>query len=91
MTGLIRWFLRTRTNGILLKIDLFLTINNNGRPKFRIYELPITNMRLIIEYDPPDNLTTSSYHLSTFADIGRVSSTISFQTSVRLNQMRMVN
>jgi hypothetical protein len=60
--------LTTKAKLIDIKIDLFLTINNNNKPKFRFYGLPITNMILITEYDPPENLT--SYHLSTFADIG---------------------
>lgn len=50
-------------------LDLFLTINDNNKPKFRIYRLPISDMTLITEYDPPGNMTM--YHLSTFADIGK--------------------
>ncbi|CAF3722685.1 unnamed protein product [Rotaria sp. Silwood1] len=50
-----------------LVADLFLTIKHKNRPKFRVYELPITKMTLITEYDPPPNIAI--YHLSTFADI----------------------
>ncbi|CAF4174920.1 unnamed protein product [Rotaria sordida] len=50
-----------------LVADLFLTINHKNKPKFRVYELPITQMTLITEYDPPSNIAI--YHLSTFADI----------------------
>ncbi|CAF3952391.1 unnamed protein product [Rotaria magnacalcarata] len=50
-----------------LVADLFLTINHNNKPKFRLYELPITKMTLIVEYDPPDDVAIC--HLSTFADI----------------------
>lgn len=52
----------------IFQIDLFLTINRNNKPKFRVYELPITKMTLITEYDPPADVAI--YHLSTFADIG---------------------
>jgi hypothetical protein len=55
-------------NKKLINIDLFLTINNNNEPKFRIYELPIAKLKLIKEYDPPAGVAI--YHLSTFADIG---------------------
>jgi len=40
----------------------------NNQLKFRIYELPITKLTLIKEYDPPPGVAI--YHLSTFADIG---------------------
>lgn len=49
-------------------LDLFLTIDNNNRPRFRIYELPIAKFKLIEEYDPPPGVVIA--HLSTFADIG---------------------
>jgi hypothetical protein len=49
-------------------IDLFLTHDINNGTKFRIYELPITKLTLIKEYDPPPGVAI--YHLSTFADIG---------------------
>lgn len=38
--------------------------------KFRIYELPITKLSLIKEYDPPEGVAL--FHLSTFADIGKI-------------------
>ena len=50
-------------------LDLFLTVIDDNKPKFRLYHLPISNMTLITEYDPPGN--TTLYHLSTFADIGK--------------------
>ncbi|CAF1432725.1 unnamed protein product [Adineta steineri] len=50
-----------------LVADLFLTITVNNAPKFRLYELPITKLTLIKEYDPPPGIAI--YHLSTFADI----------------------
>lgn len=50
-------------------LDLFLTIDNNNKPRFRVYQLPLTQMTLITEYDPPDGVKL--YHLSTFADIGK--------------------
>lgn len=50
-------------------LDLFLTIDTDDGMKFRIYELPITKLTLIKEYDPPSDVAL--YHLSTFADIGR--------------------
>jgi hypothetical protein len=40
----------------------------NKVPKYRIYDLPITKLTLIKEYDPPPGVAI--YHLSTFADIG---------------------
>jgi len=49
-------------------LDLFLTIDLNKVPKYRIYDLPITKLTLIKEYDPPPGVAI--YHLSTFADIG---------------------
>jgi hypothetical protein len=57
-----------RANSIVVFEDLFLTIDHNNEPKFRIYELPITKLTLIKEYDPPAGVAI--YHLSTFADIG---------------------
>lgn len=48
--------------------DLFLTLNSNNKPKFRLHRLPISNMTRILEYDPPEGVAL--YHLSTFADIG---------------------
>lgn len=48
--------------------DLFLTVIDGKKPKFRLYELPISKMTLIKEYDPPGD--KALYHLSTFADIG---------------------
>lgn len=53
-------------NGDLVA-DLFLTIDSNQSSKFRIYQLPISEMSFIRDYDPPDG--TVLYHLSTFADI----------------------
>ncbi|UJR31699.1 hypothetical protein I4U23_019179 [Adineta vaga] len=47
--------------------DLFLTLNHRNKPKFRVYELPLSNMKLLAEYDPPPGVAI--YHLSTFADI----------------------
>lgn len=47
--------------------DLFLTIESPDGPKFRVYELPITKLNLIQEYDPPPGIAIQ--HLSTFADI----------------------
>jgi hypothetical protein len=44
-------------------------MNVDNKPKFRVYELPITKMTLITEYDPPSGIAV--YHLSTFADIGK--------------------
>jgi hypothetical protein len=44
-------------------------MNVDNKPKFRVYELPITKMTLITEYDPPPGIAI--YHLSTFADIGK--------------------
>ena len=58
-----------RVTSIVAFVDLFLTIDHNNEPKFRIYELPITKLTLIKEYDPPPNVAI--FHLSTFADIGR--------------------
>jgi hypothetical protein len=49
-------------------LDLFLTTDHNNQTKFHVYELPITKLALIKEYDPP--LGVAIYHLSTFADIG---------------------
>ena len=51
-----------------LLLDLFLTVEVNNKPKFRIHELPITKLTLLKEYDPPPDV--AMYHLSTFADIG---------------------
>ncbi|CAF0754623.1 unnamed protein product [Adineta ricciae] len=50
-----------------LVADLFLTINHKNKPKFRVYELPLIDMKLLSEYDPPPGVAI--YHLSTFADI----------------------
>ncbi|CAF2148938.1 unnamed protein product [Rotaria magnacalcarata] len=50
-----------------LVADLFLTIETNNHTKYRIYELPITKLTLIREYDPPPGVAI--HHLSTFADI----------------------
>ncbi|CAF0965831.1 unnamed protein product [Adineta ricciae] len=50
-----------------LVADLFLTLDVNNAPKFRIYELPIEAFKLYKEYDPPPGVAI--YHLSTFADI----------------------
>ncbi|CAF1075834.1 unnamed protein product [Adineta ricciae] len=47
--------------------DLFLTINHKNKPKFRVYALPLIDMKLLSEYDPPPGVAI--YHLSTFADI----------------------
>ena len=52
------------------RLDLFLTLDVNNAPKFRIYELPIESFKLYKEYDPPPGIAI--YHLSTFADIGKV-------------------
>jgi hypothetical protein len=46
-----------------------LTVDTDQGTKFRIYELPITNLKLITEYGPPDGAAV--FHLSTFADIGK--------------------
>jgi hypothetical protein len=45
-----------------------LTLDTDKGIKFRIYELPVTNLKLIDEYDPPPGVAV--FHLSTFADIG---------------------
>ncbi|CAF3888433.1 unnamed protein product, partial [Adineta steineri] len=47
--------------------DLFLTVDHNNKPRFRVYQLPLTNMKLISDYGPPPGVAI--YHLSTFADI----------------------
>ncbi|CAF0738436.1 unnamed protein product [Adineta steineri] len=47
--------------------DLFLTVNHNNKPRFRVYQLPLTNMKLISDYGPPPGVAI--YHLSIFADI----------------------
>ncbi|CAF3731824.1 unnamed protein product [Rotaria sp. Silwood1] len=47
--------------------NLFLTIETDKKIKYRIYELPITKLTLIKEYDPPPGVAI--YHLSAFADI----------------------
>ncbi|CAF4118977.1 unnamed protein product, partial [Rotaria sp. Silwood2] len=50
-----------------LVADLFLTTETDNKIKYRIYELPITKLTLIKEYDPPADVAI--YHLSAFADI----------------------
>ena len=49
-------------------LDLFLTIDHQSRPVYQIHRLPITQLELIKEYDPPSQVAL--YHLSAFADIG---------------------
>lgn len=56
-------------NSFSSSLDLFLTIDQNNKPFFRIYELPISKLTLIKEYPAPSG--AAIYHLSTFADIGK--------------------
>ncbi|CAF1541877.1 unnamed protein product, partial [Adineta steineri] len=46
-----------------LVADLFLTVETGNHIKYRIYELPITKLTLIREYDPPPGVAI--HHLST--------------------------
>jgi hypothetical protein len=69
------------SNPIVYFLDLFLTLDINNQPKFRVFDLPITKLTLIKEYDPPDGGPppgVGMYHLSTFADIGMTLKTLFF-------------
>lgn len=59
---------RTHPHTLSRTLDLFLTLDHQSQPMYQIHRLPITQLELIKEYDPPGQVAL--YHLSAFADIG---------------------